>query len=404
MSVTSLELDYQIKEFDLFRKRESKKFQEKKELQEKFARDFPLKKINQLKLDEYIQGKGSKKSFCYRLETGLVKLGNMKGATSNKFGVYYGKYGEDTESKYRFTEKFGSTKEEALRNVKLSIVELLKAGKNSNREEIISSKLAPLFRYKLLATYYPEKYLNIYAKEHLDFFLAELGVNTLSEKMYDKHIALMKYKNRNNIMSKWSNNEFNSFLYRTFGKPPTNEKEKAILEAFPPIERVNAEIIDFKILTKNNSKKTHKGKNKYKPDYKNQNDRNNRLGARGENIVYNLEKRFFKKYNFNINKLIRVSEYDDSLGYDIQSLDEKGNKKYIEVKSTRSNSDIVNFIISSNEKEEAKNLNNYYIYVVLEAHTLHPKIIQIKDPINSYEKKMNFTPINYRVVFNIKRT
>ncbi|MGA8263565.1 MAG: DUF3883 domain-containing protein, partial [Ignavibacteriaceae bacterium] len=148
----------------------------------------------------------------------------------------------------------------------------------------------------------------------------------------------------------------------------------------------------------------NKKKNKYKPDYKSQNDRNNRLGARGENIVYNLEKKFFQKNNFDLRKLKQMSEKDDSLGYDILSLDEKGKAKYIEVKSTRNNSDIVNFIISSNEKEEAKNLNNYYIYVVLEAHTLHPKVIQIKDPINTYEKKMNITPINYRVVFNINRT
>ena len=407
MSVTSLELDYQIKEYELYRKRESKRYKEKKELQERFVRDFPIERIKQLKQDEYIQGKGSKNSFCYRLETGLIKLGSMKGpANSNKFGFYYGKYGKETESKYRFTKKFGTNKEEALKNVKSSIVELLKAGKNNNRDKIISNKLAPIFRYKLLATYYPDKFINIYAKEHLDFFLSELGINTLSEKMYDKQIALIEYKNRNKIMSKWSNNEFNSFLYRTFGKPPSNDKEKKLLEAFPPIEKVNAEVIDYQILGKKyrNNSFSNKNKNKYKPDYKSQNDRNNRLGARGENIVYNLEKKFFQKNKFDLRKLKQMSEKDDSLGYDIQSLDEKGKTKYIEVKSTRNSSDVINFIISSNEKEEAKNLNNYYVYVVLEAHTLHPKVIQIKDPINTYEKKMNITPINYRVVFNIKRT
>ena len=403
MSVTSSELNYKILAFDLYRKKEAKLFNEKMWLQEKFVKDFSPNRILQLKLDEYIQGKGSKKSFCYRLETGLIKLGNMKGATSHKFGIYYGKEGEDKDHKYRFTKRYGSTKEEVLKNVKMNIFDLLKAGKIDDREKIIKNKLAPLIRYKLLATYFPNAFINIYAEEHVDFFLSELGLNVSSDEMYDKQKALLEFKKQNKILAIWSNNEFNSFLYYTFGKPPSNEKEKIILETLPPIEKVKAEFLNYKIM-RNKSNSNAKSKSKYKPDYEGQNDRNNRLGMRGENIVFNIEKEFIKKNHLSQNKLEHVSVNNDRLGYDIVSLDEKGNQKYIEVKSTRSKPDLANFIITSNEKEKATSLNNYFIYIVFEANTLHPKIIQLKDPFNKHKNKMHITPVNYRVTFNIKST
>ena len=404
MSTLSAELQYKINEYDLYRKKEAKLFAEKTALQKKFTKDFPIERIKQLKLDEYIVGKGSKDSFCYRIETGLIKLGNMKGATSTKFGIYYGKQGKDKKQRYRFTKIYGNSVQEAFENIKLSIYNLLKAGVVDNRDGIVKSKLAPLFRYKLLGSYFPDIYLNLYSEEHVDYFLSELGINNTEHEVYDKQKVLLRFKNDHEILSTWSNFEFNSFLYKALGRPPVNKEEKQKLDSLPPIEKVKAEIIVFDIIKQgtDTQSKNNKPIKAGKPNYEELSDRNNRLGQRGENIVYNIEKEFCKKNKFPLKSLGHVSKKDDSLGYDILSLDEKRKPKHIEVKSTRRKAGITNFIITANEKEKAEILDNYYIYIVYEAHTLHPKIWQIKEPFKIHKDKMRLCPLSYRVELNVK--
>ncbi|MBE9466878.1 MAG: DUF3883 domain-containing protein [Bacteroidetes bacterium] len=77
--------------------------------------------------------------------------------------------------------------------------------------------------------------------------------------------------------------------------------------------------------------------------------------------------------------------------------------KYIEVKSTRKKVGITNFIITKNETEKAKKLKNYYIYVVFEAHTLHPKIWKIKKPFKLHKDLFLITPVNYKIEINIEK-
>lgn len=56
-----------------------------------FLKRFPTDKLDSLSIEQYvIGGKYSKDSFCYWLENLLSKLGNIHGATSFKFGIYYG--------------------------------------------------------------------------------------------------------------------------------------------------------------------------------------------------------------------------------------------------------------------------------------------------------------------------
>jgi hypothetical protein len=51
---------------------------------------------------EYVVGWGSdNKSFCYLVEVGTKELGEIRGANSSKFGLWYGTHGEDKEIKYR---------------------------------------------------------------------------------------------------------------------------------------------------------------------------------------------------------------------------------------------------------------------------------------------------------------
>jgi len=398
-----VELKHSLETFEIQRQRDASYFQKLELLQQQFVIDFPISVIRSLKLDEYIEGKGSHSTFCYRLERQLDEIGNMRGSTAAVFVVYFGKKGEGSEYKYRFTNKLGyvTNEDEALNKVKDEVIALIKAGKARDVKAIHTNRLADLFKYKILGTYYPSEYLNLYSHRHIDFFISELGLNPTGKKILDKQNILMEFKNSDEVMSNWTNFEFNSFLYTTLGRPPSNDEQEKQQGALPAIEKVKPELIDFKIIKSSNITSS-KRKGSAKPNYKEQQERNNRLGKRGENIVLNWEAIFLKEMKLAADQLEHSSKKDDRLGYDIKSLDENGNIKYIEVKATRRKKGDANFIITDNEKEKAEKLDNYYIYIVFEAHTLRPKIWQIKEPFKVHQDKFNLTPINYRVEISVK--
>lgn len=131
---------------------------------------------------------------------------------------------------------------------------------------------------------------------------------------------------------------------------------------------------------------------------------NKLLGNRGEEIVFDKEKKYLEsKDNKELaDKVDWVSKKGKHfLGYDILSFEENGEEKYIEVKSTKqSYTSNANFIISSNEYEKAKKLENYYFYIVFNTQSENPKIWKIKNPMNYENKGLTLTPINYRVLIN----
>lgn len=85
------ELKYEIEKFDIQRQRDISHFVRLKELQKGFVSDFQINDILSLKLDDYIEGKGSQTSFCYRSERQLGEIGDMRGSTVAVFVVYYSK-------------------------------------------------------------------------------------------------------------------------------------------------------------------------------------------------------------------------------------------------------------------------------------------------------------------------
>ncbi len=397
------ELQHKIELFELKRQLDASHFKGLNDIQSDFVSDFSIDAIKSLAIDDYVIGKNSSSSFCYRLERQLAVIGDMRGSTSAVFVVYFGKKGKQSELRYRYTKKLGKAANEidALEKVKAEIVDLIQAGANNDRVAIGKNRLADLFKFKILGSYYPDQYLNLYSHRHLDFFIGELGLNPEGKTILAKQDSLLTFKNNNAISKFWSNYEFNSFLYSQIGYPPSNEEDENLKDALPPIEKVEAEPVMLDISDHVDAgEKTRSGKAKI--DYEKQQERNSKLGARGENIVFNWEKSFFKKRKFSLDELEHSSKSDDRLGYDIKSLDEHGDVKYIEVKATKREKGNANFIITDNERLKAVELDNYYIYVVFEAHTTSPKIWQIKEPFKGLHRKFKLSPINYRVEITVK--
>ena len=378
-------------------------------IRDEFVRKYNPAKIAAMTIDEYVQGKQSKTSFCYILERSLKGLGNMTGQYATKFGVWYSKEKGD----YSFEPRLGATYKEVFKKVKLSILNLLESGKTHDYEEIINNPLNALFKGKILAVYYPDDYLNIFSNDHLDHYLKAFDLDTaelMKQNVLYKRKALLDYKNSDKDMKKWSNDMFSVFLWDHYPKRPLKSDEVAVISDEEEIEFPTLESFSFIDLQLASGKPTSPAKShsgKPSPDYEKEARKYKKLGDRGEYVVYQAEvSRLMKGLSITeakAKKLIKwVSRESDSYGYDIQSVNIDKTPRYIEVKATRGKAGSMDFYYTENEYETAKKYGeNYYIYVVYEILTVHPKIWMIKNPFIKGEG-INMRPVKYKVELRIK--
>ena len=226
-------------------------------MRKRFVSDYNAQKILAMKKEDYVIGLQKEDTFCYRLERELAPLGNMTGATAFKFGLFYGKSGNDTEMKYRFTQKFGSSPDEAMEKIREQIIKLLIAGSNRDYDSIRTSEFSDLVRGKILATYYPESFLSVFSVEHLDYFMDKLGIAYAGQDdILDKQQMLMGWKASRPDFIKLSNSLFVRFLYMSFGRPldkpdldPQAERDKAYPREYSKDVKISVE--EWKTMLKN---------------------------------------------------------------------------------------------------------------------------------------------------------
>ena len=373
-------------------------------IRNEFVRKYNPTKIASMTIDEYVQGKQSKTSFCYILERSLKGLGNMTGQYATKFGVWYSKEKQD----YSFESRLGDTYKEVFKNVKKSILNLLESGKNHDYEAIINNPLNALFKGKILAVYYPNDYLNIFSNDHLDHYLKAFDLDTtdlMKENVLYKRKALLDYKNSDKDMKKWSNDMFSVFLWDHYPKRPLKSDEVAVASnekniEFPTLESFS--FVDLQLAKGKSVPHTNPHSGKPSPDYEKEAKKYKKLGDRGEYVVYQAEiQRLMKELSISeskAKKLIKwVSRESDALGYDILSVNKDKTPRYIEVKATQRKVGDMDFYYTENEYDTAKKYGkDYYIYVVYEILTASPKVWIIKNPFNN-GVGINMKPVKYKV-------
>jgi|SRR5690554_542974 len=407
MKITELR-DYQI-EFEKIRADFNSGFKEINSLRKKFTSDYPTSRIRTLTLDEYVTGKGGQ-TFCNRIENDLNEWGNIHGSFATKFGVYYGKFGKNSKSKYRIGRKeYGTDENVALKKILSAIIELIE-----NKDDLAILKknpISPMFKGKILSVYYPNKFLNIFSAKHLNYFINNLGLDNDSKSELDKQALLLDFKNSDKVMKEWSIYEFSKFLYSSFGRPNDEIKEENIskelkkfnLKDFPPIESLKFDYVELQ--TDELPEPTEKKKNKEtKVDYSNRSRKFKRIGDRGEQIVLRAERQFLKKNGRkDLAKLVdQISERDDSVGYDIKSYELDGTEKLIEVKSTLRKIGNSNIFLSANELQVAENKENYYFYIIYEVGSKRPKIWKVKSSDFLNDSNIVKEPILYKLNMNTK--
>lgn len=376
---------------------------------EDFVHRFNPKKIASMTIDEYVQGKQSKTSFCYILERTLKGLGNVSGQYATKFGVWY----SSEQQTYRFEKRLGDDYKQAFKKVRTSILNLLEAGKVHDYDEIISNPLNALVKGKILSVYYPDDYLNIFSNEHLDYYLRSFDLDTaelMKQNVVYKRDALLAFKDSDKDMKKWSIDMFAVFLHSHYPKSPAKAEEMAVKSKdeeleFPTLENVS--FVDLQLASGKQTTpvKTHSATPS--PDYEKEARKYKKLGDRGEYIVIQAEtKRLMEELSITeakVKKLIKwVSRESDAFGFDIQSVNKDKTPRYIEVKATQRKVGDMDFYYTENEYETAKKYGkDYYIYVVYEILTPHPKVWVIKNPFEDGEG-VKMKPVKYKVELSVK--
>ena len=378
----------------------AKRIEEDLKIRSEFVDKFNINYIINMSLNDFVSGRSTideegKNSFCYLLEFKMMNLGDMRGATVEKFGVWFSK----EKNNYLFLEKYGLSLEDAFVKLKEELCRLIIAGNNDDYNVLDKSMLPPLFKGKVLSTYFPDKYLCIFKEDDIDKFLYTLGisydineVNTLEKKKR----LLKEYKNNHPLFSKYTDYYFVIFLYNTFKK---ELKEHHTVNGEIDCE---FELVEFDYLGVHQVEKKLSYRSR-ETDYERINKNKKDIGNRGENAVIKYEKNNLMKLGLNkLAEKVELSE-NDAIGYDILSFDENGNEKHIEVKTNSASSNkLMEFYLTDNELNKMNEDSCYYIYYLYSIKN-KPKIHIINKEKLLQQQEIYFKPILYKIAIDVER-
>ena len=312
-------------------------------LRGEFLKAYPLNNLKNITLDEYVIGKRTP-SFCTYVEVKTKKWANIQGATSSKFGIYFGKEKNDSSMQYRYARKFGEDEVEAFDNVKDALLALIEAAKSKDFQTIDENPLSQMFKAKILSLYFPEIYLNICSAEHIKRIASELGIETRNKHISQLQHLLLEEKLNNTETKNWSNPKFMRFLYFKFpneNKTPNTLPQNTVKTQAKQIRKK----VNFDEITKNRNAIGKKSE-----EYAIEWEKNRLIGCNYEELIKKIEDR---------------RDYP-SYGYDYLSFSSPRCERHIEVKSVGRDRDenCFRFFLSENEKSVSETDENYYFYLV----------------------------------------
>jgi hypothetical protein len=346
-----------------------------------FLRAFPKENLSRLSLDQYVIGH-QRPTFCTYVEVTTRSWAIIQGSTASKFGIYFGKTKSDPRKIYRFTRKYGETKEEAFRAVKDAVLDLVRLGGQDNLDfaAIDGNPLSQMFKAKILSLYYPDRFLNVCSAEHLALLGVELGfVEDLPASEY-QHL-LLQAKMENPITKDWRNPKFMAFLYDTYvhaEREPASTVQKPRKKA---CRKVNFEDVQ---------------------------DQRDAIGKAAEDYALKWEQE--RLDGANLGHLIpKIEDRRDrpGYGYDFLSFSSAKQRRFIEVKSVGKlpGGEGHRFFLSDNEhsiSKSAEQSDAYFFYLVFFDGNGEPADLQ---PIlaNDLYQLAEMTPASYVVRFDFKR-
>jgi hypothetical protein len=343
-----------------------------------FIQKFPLQSLTKITLDEYVVGHHGP-SFCNLVESGTKAWANIQGATSFKFGIYFGRTKSDPTRKYRFTAKFGTTQEDAFATVKNALLDLVALGAAASPKfaAIDANPLSQMFKAKILSLYYPERFLAMCSSEHLQMMAEILDYpEDLPFSQYQN--LLLESKQGNPTTRKWSEPKFMAYLYRVY---------------------VRAELGGEHLIRKPRIKKHRR------VDFEEMQNQRNEIGRIAEEFALKWEKE--RLTGARLEHLIdKIEDRRDRPGYghDFLSYNAEHEHRFIEVKCVAKVTDGYRFFLSDNERQtslSAAHRDNYYFYLVFFDGSRNPAELLAVVASQLYPKA-ELLPSSYEVRFDRK--
>lgn len=198
------------------------------ELRNKFIKEYPLERLKNMSLDEYVLGTGNFDTLSYKIEFGEYKhtgLG-IKGGSSAKHGIYYSK-----DKKYHgYKDKVVENPEEYWKQFRDQLYGfLVELGQKEEFPDLKNNypllETIPLLLVKYCFLYYPNKFINIGSRGKLqsiiDLFEIEVSDDKISSLI---SFELSKYLKENiSILNNDDPQWIGHSLWRFINKLEENE-------------------------------------------------------------------------------------------------------------------------------------------------------------------------------------
>jgi hypothetical protein len=343
-----------------------------------FIEKFPSKRLRSLTLDDYVVGHQTP-SFCNFVESKTRAWANIQGATSRKFGIYFGRSKSDPTIKYRFTEKFGTSKDQAFEGVKAALLDLVRLGGEAEPDfrGIDGNPLSQMFKAKILSLYFPERFLAVCSAEHLEMLGETLGfADSLPASQYQN--LLIDAKSSNGTTRAWSYPKFMAFLYKMYVRSARVTEQ--------PIEKPR--------------KKSHR-----RVDFEDMQKLKDEIGKLAEEFALKWEKQ--RLIGAGLEHLIaKIEDRRNYPGYGHDFLSHTGERqaRFIEVKSVAWRDEAYRFFLSDNEHKTSLSSDHapgYYFYMVFFDGKKQPSSVMAMLADQLYADA-ELTPASYVVRFDLR--
>ncbi|MDX1279193.1 EVE domain-containing protein [Oceanihabitans sediminis] len=194
-------------------KKENKKMHDKLfTLKQDFLDTWPIEKLEQMVLEDYTN-LDREDSFCYWVEQKTKSLGDIRGGSSYKFGIYKMAENSTTDKasnrtnngEYAWHIKYGNTQEEAFNTIKSILIKIAKASQANNLEAIDIIDLGHAYKWKIAFLYGNFNCLNVFKLDALHVIATKLGIDYTNKTPVSRfHKEIIKTKPDTKAYFSWS--------------------------------------------------------------------------------------------------------------------------------------------------------------------------------------------------------
>lgn len=186
----------------------SEKIINRNSLWDEFLAEWPLDHLSELTIEDYSKP-GSQDGFTYWLEKKTEDLGSVWGGSSFKFGIYRRSNKNDAVTErgrifgdvYAWYSKYGSTPEEAFRNVKAEILKVAEASREGDLARVDAADLGDAIKWKVAFLYQNREkpcVLPIYKAENLRAVIGPASKNLPCSRL---HQQLMQQRGEHELFA-----------------------------------------------------------------------------------------------------------------------------------------------------------------------------------------------------------